>query len=78
LTSILFALVVLYIIMGVYTNWCVMDVMRCIPNGHIHYNAAQEVISNLQNLFCFSKAILKWPMMVRSVCIIRPGGTNDV
>ena len=64
---ILYALGMLYIAIGVYINYCVFDVMKKIPEGHKHYNQAQEVINNLKKFLCFTLSIFRWPGLIRTI-----------
>ena len=72
--NIVLLFVVLYILIGVYFNWCIADTMNKIPKNSEYYNKAQEIISNLACFTGFSISIFRWPRLMR---IIYFGGNND-
>lgn len=72
---ILLILGALYVIIGVIINCRMMEAMLDVPKGHIHYNQAQEVVSNLKNFICFSLSIFRWPGLIRTIYF---GGNNGI
>jgi hypothetical protein len=65
----------LYIGIGIYLNWCMMDVMIRVPVGHKYHGRAQMVISKLIVFSSFSMAIFRWPGLIRT---IYSGGNDGV
>lgn len=72
---IILVILYLYIVIGLIITLAIIFTARHISSDCYAYNSAQEIMSNLKNFICFSKAVFKWPCLVR---IIYSGGTNDI